>query len=272
MKLKRGFYLGISILSIFFFVISCAGIISVWVTNQPLTNTIITEIHIAQEDLDTAASSINSVQEELALLGGQIDIFQSVLDLIGEDAVQATQKVADIVIGVEEKISPLINQAEEGVNTVYDTFQSIKEILETINQLPLINIELPGGETIENLIVKIESLQSDIQDTKASVEQVADTTKALVTTLTTNFENWELFINETQSSLGGYESRIAEYQELLSNLERRLPQWIDIASVLITILLLWMVFSQIGLFLLAWSVYKDEDLIARLRVQKNNHQ
>jgi len=267
MTLRRSWSLGLSILSIFFFVISCVGIVSIWITNQPLTNTILTEINIAQEDLDTASRSINSVQEELSLLGGQIDIFQSVLDLIGDDAIQATQKVADIVNGVEEKITPLINQAEEGVNTVYDTFQSIKEILETINQLPLINIELPGGETIETLIEKIESLQNDIQNTKASVEQVADTTKALVTTLTTNFENWETFINETQSSLSNYESRISQYQDSLSNLERRLPKWIDVTSILITILLLWMAFSQIGLFLITWSVYKDKDLVARLKAK-----
>jgi hypothetical protein len=62
-----------------------------------------------------------------------------------------------------------------------------------------------------------------------------------------------------------YEDKIESAQEQLQYLESNLPTWIDLASIALTVILVWLGISQVGLFILSWSLFKDQDLIAGLR-------
>ena len=62
-----------------------------------------------------------------------------------------------------------------------------------------------------------------------------------------------------------YEEKIESTQEQLQYLESNLPTWIDLASFALTVILVWLGISQVGLFILSWSLFKDQDLIAGIR-------
>lgn len=255
------------ILSVTFFVFSIAGIIGLWIIKQPMIDSITSEIQMIRSDLNIAEVNLTRVEDELDLLGNQIDIFQSVIETIGDEAINSTQVISDIVTGIEDKISPLLSSAETGVNTLYETFTSIKSALEVLNNLPLVEIEVPGGDTIQGLLEKIETIQGQINTTQDDIENIARTTEELITTLTNNFQNWEQFVDEGLQSITTYKERITYYDQRLAGLEEGIPKWINISSILITLTLLWLAFSQIGLFILAWSFYKNQDLLLRWRQQ-----
>lgn len=255
------------ILSVIFFILSIAGIVGVWVIKKPLIDSINSEIQVIRDDLNVAEKNLTQVEDELDLLGNQIDVFQTVIEAVGDEAINSTQVVSDVVTGIEEKISPLLSSAESGVNTLYETFISIKTALEVINNLPLIEIEVPGGDTIQSLLEKIETIQEQINTTQDDIENIARTTEELITTLTNNFQNWEQFVDEGLQSTATYKERITYYDNRLTTLEGGIPTWINTSTVLITITLLWLAFSQTGLFILAWSFYKNQDLLLRWRQQ-----
>lgn len=104
-----------------------------------------------------------------------------------------------------------------------------------------------------------------MNDTKEKVENVSQITQDTVETLKTGFTNWEETIVEYIESLDEYGSTINEYQEQLTYLEENVPRWINIASIALTVLLVWTAFSQVALFVLSWSFYKERDLLARWR-------
>ena len=264
-KFRKIISLTILVLSIFFFIISLAGIPTTWILNQNLTEMALSEIEIARSDLQDAKTRLTLVDEDLTLLGNQIVIFQGVLDSVGDNAIESTQVVADVVTGVEEKISPILSGAESSVDTIYEAFTSIKDTLEELNNIPFIDITVPGGETLETILENMESLQDQIQTTQDDITNIAKTTEELITTLRTNFENWEKFVNENLDELSGYQERIDAYDNRLANLEENLPNWLLISSISITIILFWTALSQIGLFILAWSFYKEQDLLERWR-------
>jgi len=62
-----------------------------------------------------------------------------------------------------------------------------------------------------------------------------------------------------------YETMVTDHRTQLVNLQTNIPKWIDQASIILTVGLLWLAFSQVGLFILAWSFYKGEDLLDRWR-------
>ena len=265
MKLKRFAALLLIILSVVFFLASIGGVIGIWVVNQPLTESSLELIDSAQADLELAAENIEAAREQLESAQAQIDIFQGILDIIGLEAVENTQVIADIVVKVEGTITPVLDQAAEGISAVGELFDSLVETIEKVNDLPLVSIEIPGGEAIEELSKSVDDIQNQIADTKSKVESISQLTQETVETLTTGFTNWEALIAKNLSMLEDYRGKIDEYQTRLAHLETNLPKWIDLASISLTVLLIWTAFAQVALFVLSWSFYKGEDLLARWR-------
>jgi TolA-binding protein len=265
MKIRLSLSLIVIILSCTFFLISLAGLIGIWIANRPLTENILGEINAAQTELTAAETTLQASREDLESLRGQIDIFQGILDNLGTDAIQNTQLIAEVVNRVEGSISPLLERLSGGVSRIREAFDSVKDTVASLNDLPLIEIELPGEEVLNSVSEGLGNLQSQITDTKSKVESVSQVTQDTVDTLTSGFKTWEDFTAQNLALLDQYEDRIAAYQTKLAYLETNAPVWIDLASIVLTVVLVWLAFSQLGVFILAWGFYKGRDLLRRWR-------
>jgi len=142
---------------------------------------------------------------------------------------------------------------------------TIKDTLETINELPLVNIQIPGIETIEEGANQLGNLQTQIEEGGGKIEQLSQTTQDTVDSLSTGFAELETSIKSLLVTLDEYELKIEAAQDQLLYLETNLPTWIDTASIILTILLVWLGISQVSLFIIGWSFFKEQDLLASLR-------
>ncbi len=262
-SIKRIFTLAVIVLSCIFFVLSLAGVISIWVYNQPLTERALTAIETTSADLDGAAEAIEVSQTELISLQAQIDLLQAILETLGINAAEDLNRLGDIVSKVEDTLMPVINNVSGGISTLRDALLSIKDTIELVNELPLVNIQIPGIEAIEEGANQLDNLGTQIEEGGGKIEQLSQTTQDTVDSLTTGFASLETSIASLLQTLDEYEEKIISTQEQLDYLDANLPMWIDLASALLTVILVWLGISQIGLFILAWSLYKGIDLNAR---------
>lgn|GEM_PF-1367347 len=262
---RRGLALTVSALSVFFFLVSAAGIAAAWVLNQPLTEEVSRELAAAQADLDAGLANLQTSRGELESLEGQVGVFQSVVDTLGTDAVQNTRLLSEVVNRVEGTISPLLGRLSDGVDRVREAFESVKRTVAQLNELPLVAINLPGEELLNSITESLDNLKAQITEAKEKVESVSQITEDTVDTLDSGFLTWEDFVQRNLAQLDEYERKIVAYQARLDYLEANLPRWIDAASIVLTLLLTWLAVSQVGMFVLAWSIYSGKDLLARWR-------
>jgi ABC-type transporter Mla subunit MlaD len=267
MKTKRILALILLILSVFFFIASLAGIAVTWVYNVRFTEQALVELGAIQTDLALTQSNLKTAQENLESAQAQIDIFQAAMEAIGLDAMQNTQVLAEVVGKVEGTLTPILDQAAGTVGGFRDKFVAFKDAIESLNDLPLVNIEIPGVETIDQIAQNVADLQTQILETKQKVEDVSTLTQETVETFSTGFANWETTIQENLVMLDNYSSKVSAYQARVDDLLARVPGWLDWAAVILTVFLVWLAFSQVGLFVLAWEFYKGEDLLARWLTQ-----
>jgi methyl-accepting chemotaxis protein len=253
--------LALLILSVIFFVVSLGGLIGIWVYNQPLTERAMTLIETTSQDLEGASAAIELSKAELISARAQLDLLQAILETLGINAEEDLNRLADIVGRVEDTLSPVLDSVAGGIGTLRDSLLTIKDTLERINQLPLVNIEIPGIESIEQGAEQLGSLQDQIEEGGGKIEQLSQTTQDTVDSLSTGFARLETSINSLLETLDEYADKIESTQEQLSYLETNLPKWIDYASTVLTIILVWLGISQVGLFILGWSYYKGKDLI-----------
>jgi uncharacterized phage infection (PIP) family protein YhgE len=154
----------------------------------------------------------------------------------------------------------VLNSVSGAIGTLRESLLTIKDTLERINELPLINIEIPGIEEIEQGAEQLGNLQNQIEEGGGKIEQLSQTTQDTVDSLSTGFARLEISISSLLETLDEYAEKIETTQDQLLYLEENLPKWINYASIILTIVLVWLGISQVGLFILGWSYYKGQDL------------
>lgn len=249
------------VMSVLFFIISLGGIIGTWVYNQPLTERALTQIDTTSQDLEGAAVAIEISRAELISAQAQLDLLQAILETLGINAEEDLNRLADIVGRVEDTLTPVLDRVSGGISALRESLLSIKDTLERINELPLVNIEIPGIESIEQGAESLGNLQNQIEEGSGKIEQLSQTTQDTVDSLTTGFAELDASMTSLLAILDEYALKIEDAQEQLRYLETNLPGWIDLTSAGLTVILVWLGISQVGLFVLGWSYYKGQELL-----------
>ena len=264
-RLKRGLAAALLILSLVFFVLSLVGIVLAWVYNARLTDAFLVETAALEADLAQSRQDLQVVGAELDSAQVQIDLFQGILERTGLDALENAQVVTEVVDRVDSTVTPLLDRVEGGIESLQGALLGLKERIESLNELPLINIEVPGVETLDELAGTVQGLQDQVSEVREKIHNLSQLTQDTLETLTTGFANWETSIQTYRGLLDDYDARLAAYQEKLSYWKGAAPKFLDWAAVILTVLLAWLAFSQAALFMVAWSFYRGEDLLARWR-------
>jgi len=249
------------VLSVIFFLVSLGSLIGIWVYNQPLTERALSLVETTSQDLEGAATAIKLSRAELISAQAQIDLLQAILETLGLNAQEDLNRLADIVGKVENTLTPVLDSVAGAISTLRETLLDIRDTIERINELPLINIQLPGIEGIEQGAEQLGNLQNQIEEGSGKIEQLSQTTQDTVDSLTTGFAELEDSIGILLGTLDEYGQKIETTQEQLSYLDANLAKWIDWISVALTVILAWLGISQVGLFILGWSYYKGQNLV-----------
>jgi len=254
--------LALLVLSVVFFLVSLGGLIGIWVYNQPLTERVMTLVQTTSQDLEGAAAAIELSQAELISAQAQLDLLQAIMETLGINAEEDLNRLADIVSRVEDTLSPVLDSVSSGIGTLRDALLNIKDTLERINELPLVNIEIPGIEEVEQGAGQLQDLQNQIEEGGGKIEQLSQTTQDTVDSLVTGFVRLETSMDSLMETLDEYAQKIDATQDQLTYLEQNLPRWIEYTSAVLTVILVWLGISQVGLFVLGWSYYKGQDLVS----------
>ena len=169
-KVQRISGLILVILSCIFFALSLVGLIGIWVYNGPLTERALTTIETTSTDLEGAAAAIESSKAELISAEAQLELLQAILETLGVNAAEDLNRLADIVGRVESTLSPVLDSVSSGINTLRESLLTIKDTVERLNELPLVNIQIPGIEAIEEGANQLGSLQTQIEEGGGKIE------------------------------------------------------------------------------------------------------
>jgi chromosome segregation ATPase len=220
--------------------------------------TIEADLRLAQTDMQAARTELESAQE-------QIDALQSALDTLGLEGAEDIQAIAGLVGRLEETLVPFISSVADRVESFRQAILSLKETVERLNELPLVNLEIPGIEQLDQASESLQNLYNQIVEGRQKVTDVAELTTETVTSLTTGFADLEASAQALNATLEAYDAKFNAYLAEIYYWQANLPRWINIAAVVSTILLVWLVVSQLAVFIIGWSFYRRQDLLETWR-------
>lgn len=254
--LKRILAIAVIVISIFFTVVCIAGLFLSWSFNTPLTEGITKGLTGVENVLDAADSGLDRANTILVEAQAAVDNIEGAVQTAG-DTISETSIVYEVLDRtVGDVLSPKVTSAGETIDSVRGIIVAFNELLEALNQIPL--VEVPTlTEQLDTASDQLASIQIDVEETKdelRSIKQEAvDKPVTAITDRTTRISNG---LESAQTPVTNTKDNIDDILASIAGIKVSVPGVIDLATIVISLVFVWIAFGQLGLIVLAWGYLK----------------
>lgn len=237
------------VLSGIFLLASLAGLIAVWVYNEPLTREATRQLQGIDAQMAQAQTTLTSSKLELERALRLVDATQTALEKIAAQSNSTENLLETIQSTLDNRLLPELKATRGRIDSARSTLEQLQTILTSVGSfIPGVDLSIPD-KLLADLIVSANSLNAEITSMEAMATQISlfvgDTSYLLGGDLTQTRESLQSFIAAIQD----YQTKLTGWREQVTFLLEGAPRWIDQASIGLTIFLLWFGLSQFGLML-----------------------
>jgi chromosome segregation ATPase len=238
------------------FLLSLFFLFQVWQYRQPVTDKL-------QSSLDHASSLLHTTDDALAVIDQVVqNVYTSTLYL--DDATNALAQTMQSTSSFMDSAGAFVG--EDLINTITNTQTAlssaqasagvIDNILSSISKIPLIGINynpklplnLALGQVSASLDPVQESLknfQTNLNTTQANMQELT----GQISTLDKNISTINNNLVQAQTTIDHYRAQVNSLTSSVENAKTSLPAWITTIAWLLTLIILWLVMIQIGIFI-----------------------
>ena len=253
------------ILGSLFLITSVAGIVAVWIYNEPLTVKVTAQLSDIDSQLAQAEATLKSSEQELARALRIVDSAQSALEKLTQQTSSAASLFDNIQSTLDDRLLPELKTTRSRIVAARTSLESLESVLTGVGSfIPGLDLSAPG-KVVSDLIATTKSLDTEISNVEGMAQQastfVSDTSFLLGGDLTGTRQSLQNFLTSIQE----YQEKIAGWRQQVTDLKLNAPTWIDQASVALTIFLIWFGISQFGLLLHGLNMRRDADPLLGLK-------
>ena len=105
-----------------------------------------------------------------------LDEAQQHIEAIGEEVVDTKVAVEAISTLVGENIQPQVDEVEANIKAIYDALGIMQEAILAFNEIPFIDLKVPGGEELgqfrtwmEQVVVQTDEFRTTLVDRRVEI-------------------------------------------------------------------------------------------------------
>jgi len=147
------------------------------------------------------------------------------------------------IIGVWVAKTPVTEAILDTVRPLISALESAQAAMEDVNQ---------GMSSVTGLVSGLEELLDSAGVIKNLLPGVAE-----------GVENFSNSLDGLQTTLEESGGKVVKARGLLETVEVSVARWVDTLSILLTVILLWLAFSQASLFIHGWRYATGVDLLEK---------
>ncbi len=244
------------VLSAFFLLSSAVGIVAALALNGLLTREALNRLDEIDSELRQGEAALAKSHDELERALRILDSTEAALNQFTQNDPQAF--FADVQTTLNDELLPELATAQERLITARDTLENLRLIVFGINVAPFVSVNV-SDEMLTDLIDSADALESQI----GGLSELAEQASVLLEDASQLFGG---DFGESRESLEGFLADVEAYQEKVKGwrgqvayLKESLPLWLDLASIFLTIFLLWFGLSQVSLLLHGRAILRGEN-------------
>jgi hypothetical protein len=253
------------VLSVLLIILLVVGIVGTWTLNRTLTDSAVRVLTGFDAVLGNTQSALSELDTAVGGARQRLDAFD---ETVATAAANLEDPILLAAIGdrLDLGIAPAVEEVRSTVQSIRETVLVAQNTMQTLNTLPFVSIgsSVADDGTLQSLAGSVTSLVEGVREIRDGVRAARDgAITGVVTRLGQGTSRMDAELASIETAVSGADARASALRAQVSDLKSALTFWLDAMSLLVTLAMIWLIFSQVVTFVLGLSAYKGENLFAR---------
>ena len=252
--------------SLLVLMLSLAGIAGIWIVRGELVSDLVGVVTAAETGTTLAKQGLDRLDTVLTQAHSQVAAVEQDVEAFGADVERSKPLLTAISDKLGLNLTPLVDSAREIRTTIREAAVALNATIEAVNAIPFVSVPVPELESLNKLSQDVENFGTEVQNLHAAIDQrrseIIQGTVSIITTPTSQIRST---LDEMQGTVSDYGQQLGAAQERLSSLKSAIQRRLTWTAVSLTLILLWLGFSQSVLFVLGGRVVSGWTLVPRGR-------
>ena len=150
------------VLSSTFLILSILGIALAWIYNEPVTRESTSRLQEVDSQLTQIQTDLRNAKAEVERALRIIQSAEDALASLTQKTTDAKTLLEDVNATLDDKLIPGLEATRTNISEVRSTLEDLRATLKQINELPFVNLSIPGDELLLSIIDQVDALDGEI--------------------------------------------------------------------------------------------------------------
>ena len=258
------------VLSSTFLILSILGIALAWIYNEPVTREATSRLQEVDSQLTQIQTDLRNAKAEVERALRIIQSAEDALASLTQQTTDAKTLLEDVNATLDDKLIPGLEATRTNITEVRNTLEDLRATLKQINELPFVNLSIPGDELLLSIIDQVDALDGEIVNVQDLAQRASTFINDTSYLLGGDFNETKQKLEDLVLVLAEYDQKVTDWRGQIAGILESAPRWIDNASLSLTLGLLWFGFSQFGLILHGLGMRRGIDPLDVLRTKSES--
>jgi hypothetical protein len=260
--LKRIFAVVVMIVSAVVLVLCLVGITGAWSIRAQLQTDLVSVVTAAEAQATAVNQGLDRIDDALTRARDRVAGIEQDTLAFGANLEENRPLLTVISNTVGVELSPLVESARGLMTSIREAAAAVNSTIEAINAIPFVSVPVPELASLKKLSQDVEDFRSEVQELRTAIDQRrSEIIQGAVSIVTSPTSQIGATLDDMSTATSGYRRKLGAVQERLSDLGSAIGKTLTWGAVTLTLLLLWVAFSQVGLLVLGWRAWAGHDLL-----------
>jgi len=261
---KRVLGVIVIVIGMLMLVLSLAGIVGTWIVRAELDTGLVRVATAAELRVTVIKGGLDRLDREIGQVNALVAGVEQDVRAFGTDVEQNRPLLTAISDKLGVELQPLFDSVREIATTIAETVDAVNTAIEAVNAIPFVSIPAPTLAKANQLSEDVEALGTQVRDLRAAADaKRSEIIQGTVEIITTPAAQIGGALGQMQQTVSGYSQEVGAVQEGLANFRESIGGWLTWVAVILTLIFLWLAFSQAVVLVLGWRLFSGKDLLAR---------
>ena len=249
---------GAIFVAVLFIGLSLAGIFGAWFVDRKATDVTLKGFGLIETGVQVVDAGVGRVNELIATSRAEVRQAFETISAVGPQA-QANRPVLNALNDrLETTLTPRIEQMQKVLAPVRDALENVANAVNLLNSLPMMADRAPRLAALDDAFNRLEELSADGKQLRGTLRELAsgqnsDITAETLATLNGLTQRIDTRLAKVQANVHGVQADIDALQMRLDTRKSRLLLAFNLLAFLSTLMLVWIVYTQIVVIQHHWS-------------------
>ena len=256
--LKKIIRFGAIAIAALFVGLSLVGIFGAWFVDRKATDVALKGFGLIETGVQVVDAGVGRVNDLVATSRMEVRQASETITAVGAQP-QANRPVLNALNErLETSLAPRIEQMQKALAPVRDALKNVADAVSLLSSLPMMADRAPRLAALDDAFNRVEELSADGKQLRGTLRELVAGQNGAVTaetlaTLNALTQRIDTRLAKVQANIQGVRDDIAALQLRLDTRKSRLLLVFNLVALLSTLMLTWIVYTQIVVILHHWS-------------------